>query len=74
MSTTTESSVAANTSETQGICTQDSNDSGSAEPEGAQIIMTVPEKVEGKVLESSVNISYLYLCSYGKNKYMINNN
>ena len=74
MSTTTESSVAANTSETQNMCTQDSNDSGSAEPEGAQIILTVPEKVDGKVLEGSVNISYLYLCSYGKNKYMINNN
>ena len=36
MSTTTESSVVANTSETQSMCTPNSNDSGSAEPEGAQ--------------------------------------
>ena len=49
-----ESSVAANTSETQSMCTPDSNDSGSAEPEGAQIILTVPEKVDRKVLEGSM--------------------
>ena len=26
------------------------------------------------IRDISVNISYLYLCSYGVNKYMINNN
>ena len=59
MSTTTESSVAANTSETQSMCTPDCNDSGSAEPEGAQIILTVPEKVDGKVLEGSILVNLL---------------
>ena len=47
MSTTTESSVAANTSKTHSMCTPDSNDIGSAEPEGMQIILTVSKKVDG---------------------------
>ena len=46
MPTTTESSVATNTSETHSLCTPDSNDSGSAEPEGAQIILIVHEQVD----------------------------
>ena len=58
-STTTESSAAASTSETQSMCTPDSNDSGSAEPEGAQIILIVPKKVDGKVLEGSVLVNLL---------------
>ena len=45
--TTTESSVASNTSKTHSMCTPDSNDIGSAEPEGTQIILTVSEKVDG---------------------------
>ena len=59
ISTATESSVAANTSGTQIMFTPDSNDSGSAEPEGAQIILTVPKKVDGKVLEGSVLVNLL---------------
>ena len=59
MSTTTESSLAADTSETQSMYTPDSNDSGSAEPEGAQIILIVPKKVDGKVLEGSVLVNLL---------------
>ena len=59
MATTMESSVAANTSEIQSMCMPDSNDSGSAEPEGAQIILSVPEKVDGKVLECSVLVNRL---------------
>ena len=59
MSTTTESSVAANTSETQSMCTPDSYDSVSVKPEGAQIILTIPEKVDGKVLESFVLVNLL---------------
>ena len=47
MFTTTESSVAANTSETHRMCTPDSNDIGSAEPKGVQIILTVSKKVDG---------------------------
>ena len=45
--TTTESSVASNTSKTHSMCTQDSNDIGSAEPAGTQIILTVSKKVDG---------------------------
>ena len=47
MSTTTEPSVVANTSETHIMCTPDSNDIGSAEPAGAQIILTVSKRVDG---------------------------
>ena len=51
--------MAANTSETQSMCTPDCNDNGSAEPKGAQIVLTVPEKVDGKVLEGSVLVNLL---------------
>ena len=47
MYTTTESSVAANTSKTHNMCTPDNSDIESAEPEGAQIILTVSQKVDG---------------------------
>ena len=57
MFATTESFVAANTSETQSICTTDSNDIGPAKPEGTKVNITEPENADGKVLEVSVLVN-----------------
>ena len=54
MSVTTESFVATNTTETQSVCTADSNDIRCAESENPKVILTIPENVDGKVLEGSV--------------------
>ena len=56
---TTDSFLATNTSEAQSICNADSSDTGTAEPDNDQVIMIVPEKVDGKVLEGSVLVNFL---------------
>ena len=54
MTVSTESVVTATFSGTQNISTTDRNDTTSVEPAGTQVKMTIPEKVDGKVLEGSV--------------------
>ena len=59
MTVSTESVVTATSSGTQNISTTDPNDTTSVEPAGTQVKMTIPEKVDGKVLESSVLVNLL---------------
>ena len=56
---TTESFLAINTTDTQSVCTADSNDIRSAEPEGAKVILTIPENVDERFLECSVLVNLL---------------
>ena len=59
MTVSTESVVTATPSGTQNISTTDRNDTTSVEPAGTQVKMTIPEKVDGKVLEGSVLVNLL---------------
>ena len=59
MSATTESFVATHTYETQHICTTDTNDIESAEPKDKNVVLTVPENVDSKVLEGCMLINFL---------------
>ena len=59
MTVSTESVVTPTSSGTQNISTTDRNNTTSVEPAGTQVKMTIPEKVDGKVLEGSVLVNLL---------------
>ena len=59
MPATIKSFMATNNIESQSICTTDKNDNGQAKTEVAKVILTVPENVDGKVLEGSVLVYLL---------------
>ena len=59
MTVSTESVVISTSSGTQNISTTDRNDTTSVEAAGTQVKMTIPEKVDEKVLEGSVLVNLL---------------
>ena len=59
MPATIKSFMATSNIESQSISTTDKNDNGQAKTEVAKVILTVPENVDGKVLEGSVLVYLL---------------